>query len=98
MLFAVSVLEPYLNENGDVVWRTSIPCVVKADDEARAVESLREHFWVRVPEVARKLEEHPNWKKGTYREVTVAEIPASLSGVIPVFSHIAGSRAKRYYI
>lgn len=92
MLYVASVLEPYLTEEGSVAWRPPMPCVVVADDEAGAIEALRKRFWVRVAEIEKKLMEHPGWKEGDYREVTLARVTEGFSGAESVFMIISDTR------
>jgi hypothetical protein len=92
MIFIASVLEPYLTADA-VAWRPPIPCIVIAEDKDKAIESVKRKFWVRVPEIEKRLlAKYPDWNKEHYYEVTMAPLPEEFSGAESVFMVIANMR------
>ncbi|HEY9481020.1 MAG TPA: hypothetical protein VIR98_02180 [Candidatus Paceibacterota bacterium] len=99
MTFFASVLEPYLSEEGRVLWRSPIPVVIVAKDLEEAVESLSRLYPIRNLQIERKLlEEYPNWPPGAYREAAIVALPLNFKGAVPIFLHIAENKIHRAYI
>jgi hypothetical protein len=94
MLFVASLLEPYLTPEGGVAWRPPMPVVMEAEDLDGAETALRERFWVKEPEIERKLREANPEGKAWYYEAKIALLPDGFRGAESLFIIVADSKAR----